>query len=627
MAEAVGDTGYAEFVTKWPFTYYLKRVRQIDFVGFSDVLDVGCGNGQWMLALAAYNQHVFGVDPNAKRVATANSLFEKLWVKNACAHEGDALQLKFPDERFDAVFCYGVFMFLDRQAALNEFHRVLRPGGKLYICTNARGWWLKLAISNVLTNWALSRTAWAAFRFGRARGMPNSTDLSDMNILSDRQWTNIQAAAEGSLLLAETSEAIEPVYASKYMNFDNVIEFVATKRSVDASIINGLNLSAALIDSKADIAINAVNYSYEARLEKYPSADQPCDLVNATNIFAVEYAVALANSTSRVDVLKHLFHKITTGIKGEKEKLIACIIFSQKVFYHHFGLQPMIQTNRILLDPVASFLFEACRCGNSARFLIDLLLINGYQARLLGGGCHTSAEVNVNGRWVLADSSLFPPGVVPQNVDGSLISLAEVSHNPYILDQWPSYINYNSNHINLFALRHPRTAAAIETWLKFPIPPSVAFFGQDFCPNQPGMVRRWEKNGNATAWEGDPDFGWNDLAELNGIQGLGIPTCQRPAQVRSLKRINNVLFWPPSETAGNIDVEYKLFIGIKNRGWSYSSIPVGFSFELDAPTHRTSQTQLKLDDRFATVPLYITILANDKAFPNAFVLPSVEFVV
>jgi SAM-dependent methyltransferase len=627
MAEAVGDKGYAEFVTKWPLTYYLKRVRQINFVGFSDVLDVGCGNGQWMLALAAYNQHVFGVDPNAKRVATANSLFEKLWVKNAFAHEGDALHLKFPDERFDAVFCYGVFMFLDRQAALNEFHRILRPGGKLYICTNARGWWLKLAISNVLENWALSRTAWTAFRFGRARGMPNSTDLSDMNILSDGQWTNIQAAAEGMLLLADTSEAIEPVYAAKYLSFDNVIEFVATKRSGNESITNGLDRSSALIDSKADLAINAVNYSYEARLEQYPSPDQPCDGVNATNIFAVEYAVAVSNSASRVDVLKHLFQKITSGIEGEKEKLVACIVFAQNIFYHHFGLQPMVQPNRMLLDPVASFVFGACRCGNAARFIIDLLSVNGYQARLLGGSCHTSAEVNMNGRWVLADASLFPPGVVPQNIDGSLISLEEIAHNPYILDQWPSYINYNSTHISLFTLKYPGTAATIKSWLKFPIPPSVAFFGQDFCPDQPGKVRSWAKNGNATSWEGDPDFGWNDLAELKGIQGLGIPTSQRPAQVQSVKRINNVLVWPPSETVGNLEIEYTLFIGIKSRGWSYSSIPVGFSFELDAPMYQTSQTQLKLDVRFATVPLYITILANDKAFPNAFVLPSVEFIV
>jgi hypothetical protein len=141
------------------------------------------------------------------------------------------------------------------------------------------------------------------------------------------------------------------------------------------------------------------------------------------------------------------------------------------------------------------------------------------------------------------------------------------------------------------------------------------------------MVRRWEKNGNAASWEGDPDFGWYDLAELKGIQGIGIPTSQRPAQVQSVKRINNVLVWPPSETAGNIDVEYTLYIGDKSRGWSYSSIPVGFSFQLDAPMYRTSQTQFKLDDRLASVPLYITILANDKAFSNAFVLPSVEFIV
>ena len=46
--------------------------------------------------------------------------------------KGHAEQLPFPDGSFDLIFCqFGLMFFKDRQTALTEMHRVLRPGGRV----------------------------------------------------------------------------------------------------------------------------------------------------------------------------------------------------------------------------------------------------------------------------------------------------------------------------------------------------------------------------------------------------------------------------------------------------------------------------------------------------------------
>ena len=47
---------------------------------------------------------------------------------------GDATAMPFPDGSFDLIVCQAAFKnFLDPVAALNEMHRVLRPGGTAVI--------------------------------------------------------------------------------------------------------------------------------------------------------------------------------------------------------------------------------------------------------------------------------------------------------------------------------------------------------------------------------------------------------------------------------------------------------------------------------------------------------------
>ena len=98
-----------------------------------DALDAGCGTGFLSFELAARGHHVTGIDfapamiAEARRKAAERSLAVRL-------EEGDAEQLPFAPASFDLVISRHVLWTLPHpQAAIDEWMRVLRPGGRLVV--------------------------------------------------------------------------------------------------------------------------------------------------------------------------------------------------------------------------------------------------------------------------------------------------------------------------------------------------------------------------------------------------------------------------------------------------------------------------------------------------------------
>lgn len=95
------------------------------------VLDVGCGTGILTRRIASQlpAAHVVGCDFSAGMLRQASSRRHAAgWVR------GNALQLPFADALFDAVVSTEAFhWFPDQAAALAEFYRVLRPGGRMLV--------------------------------------------------------------------------------------------------------------------------------------------------------------------------------------------------------------------------------------------------------------------------------------------------------------------------------------------------------------------------------------------------------------------------------------------------------------------------------------------------------------
>ncbi|MFO0955304.1 MAG: methyltransferase domain-containing protein [Candidatus Saccharibacteria bacterium] len=92
----------------------------------AQVLDAGCGSGRLGLDTAA---HVVGVD------------FSSTMLRTAAAREDDIVQgslvdgLPFTNDSFDQIACINVIYALGSgyASALSELHRVLRPGGQLFL--------------------------------------------------------------------------------------------------------------------------------------------------------------------------------------------------------------------------------------------------------------------------------------------------------------------------------------------------------------------------------------------------------------------------------------------------------------------------------------------------------------
>jgi ubiquinone/menaquinone biosynthesis C-methylase UbiE len=120
--------------------YYDARVRAIGFHGFGHVLDAGCGDGNWSLALSKNNRRVSGVDLDGAALWQARRKADEGKRRNIGFCHGDLHDLPYQDDAFDAVLCYGVLMLTQEDRVMGELARVMRPGGILYLSSDGSGW-------------------------------------------------------------------------------------------------------------------------------------------------------------------------------------------------------------------------------------------------------------------------------------------------------------------------------------------------------------------------------------------------------------------------------------------------------------------------------------------------------
>lgn len=118
-----------------------RLAASIAFTDKSDVvgkttLNIGCGFGWFervLLSLGA--KKTVGTDISAESISIAQS---ELKNKDIQFSVGSATQLDFPDNTFDAVFCWEVIEHIPKdteQKMFDEVHRVLKKGGVFYVST------------------------------------------------------------------------------------------------------------------------------------------------------------------------------------------------------------------------------------------------------------------------------------------------------------------------------------------------------------------------------------------------------------------------------------------------------------------------------------------------------------
>ncbi|WP_207934080.1 class I SAM-dependent methyltransferase [Actinomadura sp. KC06] len=120
------------------------------------VLDMGCGAGRHAFELYRRGAHVVAFDQDAGELAEVEKMFGAMRVAGEAPEDakaetvrGDALDLPFPDDHFDAIIASEVLEHIpDDMRAMRELLRVLKPGGKLAVTVPS---WLPERVC-----WALS---------------------------------------------------------------------------------------------------------------------------------------------------------------------------------------------------------------------------------------------------------------------------------------------------------------------------------------------------------------------------------------------------------------------------------------------------------------------------------------
>ncbi|MBI4709280.1 MAG: methyltransferase domain-containing protein [Candidatus Portnoybacteria bacterium] len=106
-----------------------------NYIGTGDkVLDLGCGNGRLLELFKGKAIEYTGLDNSEKLTEIARAKYP---VQEFLVFDG--LEIPFPDNHFDKIFCIAVLHHIPsrhlRQEFLKEAKRVLKPGGKLILST------------------------------------------------------------------------------------------------------------------------------------------------------------------------------------------------------------------------------------------------------------------------------------------------------------------------------------------------------------------------------------------------------------------------------------------------------------------------------------------------------------
>jgi ubiquinone/menaquinone biosynthesis C-methylase UbiE len=133
------EMGYYDFMAKMGVPYFhfgglraTDRLAELCGIGSrSEILAVGCGTGYTACYLSErLGCRVVGIDISGEMIERAVERAESMGLTGRVEFRvGDANEMEFDDDGFDAVISEFVTIFLDKPRAFSEYFRVLRPGG------------------------------------------------------------------------------------------------------------------------------------------------------------------------------------------------------------------------------------------------------------------------------------------------------------------------------------------------------------------------------------------------------------------------------------------------------------------------------------------------------------------
>jgi ubiquinone/menaquinone biosynthesis C-methylase UbiE len=134
----------------------------------ADILDIGCGTGNYTTALGDRGYNVFGLDRSGLMLRTARAKQPHLPLIG-----GDAANLPFPNRLFDGAVCtLAIHHFDDLEASFAEAKRVL-DRGRLVILTalpeQIKRYWLSAYFPNMMARSAEQMPDWGTIEISLRR--------------------------------------------------------------------------------------------------------------------------------------------------------------------------------------------------------------------------------------------------------------------------------------------------------------------------------------------------------------------------------------------------------------------------------------------------------------------------
>jgi ubiquinone/menaquinone biosynthesis C-methylase UbiE len=141
---AIRTTGATRFRSEYDYAVFefqrsAKVIASLERAGVAlkgRVLDAGCGGGGTAISLAQEASFAVGLDIEERFRDAGTRLAAEKGVGNVAFLKGDAARLPFQESTFDFVFSHSVIEHVtSAEAYLKACHRVLVPGGVLYLST------------------------------------------------------------------------------------------------------------------------------------------------------------------------------------------------------------------------------------------------------------------------------------------------------------------------------------------------------------------------------------------------------------------------------------------------------------------------------------------------------------
>jgi len=124
-------------VSKYQYINGVALVNKLNISSRHKVLDIGCGTGCLTLKLAGKVDHITGIDLSLQKIEVARRKLTQMNPGNVTFELGSSDDIgRYGENVFDVVYLNAVFHWInDKEEALDNIYRALKPGGKLGICT------------------------------------------------------------------------------------------------------------------------------------------------------------------------------------------------------------------------------------------------------------------------------------------------------------------------------------------------------------------------------------------------------------------------------------------------------------------------------------------------------------